>query len=313
MKIYPHWLHMSGIITEADVPNISECLNIPPTLWESFIKASGTQIFALKTPDNTEIASIMILPSGKHGSVLLRGDWFDRYPDQSIKSLCDLMYQKAGNCLRLDNSFKDFDGILDFEEIKRLSHRDNFRDFLKGSATEDRKKKKRDKNPDSTNRGGIPDIHDNHRWIQYGDSDSTSSAKFYTCADGHNKFEITQTNKVQTEILLSAYDPVDMTKYNELAKSALVKTIDFVSAASKRAKRPVQLPFWKKFLGGKVVPIKWVTHCPDKQDLTLLDSFLIWKSGLYQTLYRGIERFNLQYFDVEAIAAEIETRLMLPE
>lgn len=312
MKIYPHWTHFSGILTEDDVQDISETLNIPPTLWKGFTKDSGTQLFTLKTPDNTELASIMIPPSGKHGSALLRGDFFDTYPDQSIKDFINFMYSKAGNCLRLDISFKDTSGILAFDDYKRMSKLENYLDYCTGTATVSRKKKRLRKDPDSTNRGGVPDVHDNHRWIQYGDSDSSSCAKFYECQDGFNKFEITLKNKSQTKVLMDAYNPGDMTVFNDRAKEALVKTINFIKPASKRAKRPVQVESFEKFLGSKVLPIRWTTHSPEKQDLTLLDSFLLWKSGIYNSLWRGIERFKLPYNDIEAIAQEMEDRLTMP-
>ena len=318
MRQYIHWLEMTGILQHSepdcdisDFEIVAHTLNLPPSLFKSFTTRNGTTVYTYATSDNLEAVSIVIPQTG-YGRVTLRGSFFDAFPTQSILEFKDLMYSLKGNCLRLDNSFKDTSGILNYGEYRRMSELDNYLDYCTGSAVVNKKILKKEL-PDSTNRKGVPDVHMNHKLIHFGDSNSSQFAKFYECLDGHCKFETTHKNKTHTKILLNAYNPNDMSEYQALAKTALIKIIDFVTPASKRAKRPVQIESYRKFLGSKVEKIKWTTYSPKKQELSKLESFLNWKAKSISHLWSGISKYNLPRRDIEAIMHDIESRLVFPE
>jgi len=303
MRIYQHWLEQTGIFSDDDVPKIADLLNLPASL---FVKspANGGGSKYIYSIDNKELVSISVPLSAEYKKVTIRGQYFDLYPTQSTKELTNFLFSRKGNCKRLDISFKETDSedLLNYDEYKAMSKKEVYLDYLTGSSVSNKKRKEDKSDPNSTNRKGIPDIHDNHRWIQYGDSNSTSHAKLYECTDGFNKLEVTLRNPEQSKLILEAYDTSDMSDFNELSLKALVKTINFVTPSSKRAKRLVQIASFRQFLGGEVKAIKWSEHCPERQELLLLDSFDLWKSHLHTNLLRGIDRFQLDPYQIEGIA-----------
>lgn len=306
-KIYIHWFEMSGLIKTDDLPEICDYLNIPVSLLKQFTTRRGTAISTYDTATGTQAVYISI-PAEGHGCVKLTGSYFNTFPEQSIQGLKNFLFARAGNCLRLDVSIKDTSGILDFNEYARMSKLENYLDYCMGSAVTNRKKKKGEL-PDSNNRQGIPDVHQNHTLIHYGDANSPSYAKLYVCPDGFCKFEITLRERTRTKALLRAYDTKDMMIFNGMTLEALVKTINFVTPASKRAKRPIQVDSYAKFLGGRVKPIKWAIHSPEKQSLTKIEKLIAFKKKVIGQLYGCISRFGIAQTDIETITVEIETRL----
>jgi len=311
MKLYVHWLEMTGLISTDDIATITDSLNIPESLLKTFITTKGTTVCTFETGEESESVRINI-PEEGYGRVTLRGGFFDAFPAQSIRDFKDFMYSRKGNCLRLDVSFKDTSGYLNFEDYFRMSRLDNYLDYLVGSTVVCRKRKIREV-PDSNNRQGVPDLHANHRLIHYGDANAKQFAKFYQCPDGINKFEITLKDKAQAKVLLNAYDISNMNAFNELAKGALVKAINFITPVSKRGKRPVQIESYRKFLGSEVKPIKWTEHCPEKQRLNKLESLLKFREKIFKQLWSCIPMFDIPEHDIEALLLEVKMRLVSQE
>ena len=141
--------------------------------------------------DNTE-GVVITVPVHAYAIVKLHGAFFDNYRNFPAHEFWSFIQSKQGNALKVDISFEDTDQILDFEEIKRMSLFENYQSYITGSCITDRKRKKGNiEIPDSTNRGGVPDVHINHPLIHYGDVDSTVCGKCYVIpATGNIKFEI---------------------------------------------------------------------------------------------------------------------------
>ena len=310
MKIFIHWLELTGLFRESDIPEILDGLNLPQSI-KYFMTRKGTAVYTWDAPKEAESVYISI-PAEGYSRIKLTGGYFNTFPDQSIQSLRDSMFARKGNCLRLDISLKDTDGDLNFEDFKRMSGLDHYLDYCRGSAVANRKTKKKEI-PDSTNRQGVPDVHANHKLIHYGDSNSKQYAKLYRCPDGFSKFEVTLRDKAQAKTLLGFYDIADMSTFNAEAKRALVKVIDFVTPASKRAKRPVQVDAFRDFLGGEVKPIKWSTYAPEKRQKEEIETFYASSGKIIAQLRNVVSRYNLPRQDLEAKIQELEALLIFPE
>jgi hypothetical protein len=304
---------MTGMITCQDIPEICGYLGIPESLLSEYVTKKGTYIGTYNVyggEGSTEAVRINI-PAEGYGRVSLHGSYFDSNPEHSVYDFKTFMYGRKGNCKRLDISLKDSAGYLDFEEYVRMSSLEDYQKYCAGTSVVCRKKKKGEL-PDSNNRGGIPDVHANHTLIHYGDANSNSYAKFYICNDGKCKFEVTLMKNEQTKAVLNAYHHRDMSIFNALARQALVKVIDFVTPASKVAKRKVQIESYRKFLGSTVQPIKWSAYTDAKEKLTLAAQMNRTSSRLVSMLLNCIPKFNVSEQDTERIVDDIKALLTPP-
>ena len=307
MKIFTHWLEMTGLITVDDIDHVCDCLNIPPSLLKEFTTRKGTYIATYSTADDSE-AVYFSIPADGYGRVTLRGSYFDTFSEQSMQEFIQFMYSRKGNCKRLDISLKDTAGLIQFVEYARMSSLENYLDYCTGSSLVSRKKKKGEV-PDSNNRQGVPDVHQNHTLIHYGDANSSSYAKLYICLDGFSKFEVTLTNKDNAKVLLDAYNHSDMTAFNALAKAALVKTINFVKPGSKVSKRLEQIASFKTFLGSEIKPVSWSTYSPAKQKRSVDEALIAFRDQMIAQLWTCIPRFDIPTDEIEALTAAIEATL----
>lgn len=307
-KIYIHWLELTGLLSLTDLPDICHHLAIPGSLFKQFETRKGTNVLTYDTVTGSEAVYISI-PREGHSRLTLRGSYFDNFPEQSLRGLLDLMFSRYGNCLRLDISLKDTAGHIDFVEYARMSGRNNYTDYCSGSSVTNRKKTFGEV-PDSNNRGGVPDVHQNHTLIHFGNADSRSYAKLYVCLDGFSKFEVTLQNNKQTRVLLDTYDIDSMGVFNALSKAALVKCINFVTPASKKQKRLEQISSYAKFLGAPVKPIRWTAFTPAAEKLTKMAALVAVRDRVISQLWSCISRFDVPRADIEALTAEIEARLL---
>jgi len=127
MRLYIHWLEMTGLISTDDIAEITDSLSIPQSLLKTFKTTKGTTVCTFDAAEDSESVYISI-PQEGYGRVTLRGGFFDAFPGQSIRDFKDFMYSRKGNCLRLDVSFKDISGYLNFEEYSRMSLLENHLD-----------------------------------------------------------------------------------------------------------------------------------------------------------------------------------------
>lgn len=264
MKSYFHHLETTAVtITDDDLNSLIELFAVPMNLFNDYvIKSSGTRVLAYKDPQTGKESIAISIPKTAYAIVKLHGAFFDRYPDFPVHKFWAFIKGKQGNCIRTDVSFEDVEHVLDFNEIRRMSLTDNYKSYLTGSAILDIKRKQTDDVPDSSNRHGVPDVHANHKIIHYGNVGSPTSGRAYVMENGNIKFEIIIIDKKHTTAILDSYTPETIDVWRNLVTGALIKFVNFVTPSSKRAKRPVKIPMWHRFIDSDLQPICWKNYEP---------------------------------------------------
>lgn len=283
MIIRLHWFeHTFSEITDEQLQQLVDLTGIPRVALKSYTTKAGTCVYTyiLKGSGGEESLSIMV-PQKGYGRITLRGSFFDAFPDVEIYPIFLFLSDLGGNAKRVDYSFEDDSNLLNFEEIRRLSTAGNYQNYLVGLSLGNRKRdRKYNLIPDSNNRQGVPDVHTNHQLIHFGDA----KRNFVKCY--HNgtftKFELTIADSDQNHTLLSLYNEKYLEHFNTAAIAALVKHINFVTPASKRAKRYIKLDWWENFLGSDVRPICWREYQEEALE--------IHSEGFVEALQRGIAR-----------------------
>lgn len=314
MYLHFHWLQASTLhITEPDLFELCKLVNVPLRLFNSFTRKSGVTIYQYSVPGSSAEDSIYIsIPESEdaYGIVTLKGSFFDSYPEFPVHLFRDFIHRKAGNFLRVDLSFDDDVGCLDYTEYMQMSLAANYKSYITGSVITNRKKK-RSETPDSNNRCGIPDLHTNHQLIHYGNA-SGNYAKLYVNAKQQAKVELTIQDKKQNNILLDLYSPESIETFIDAAKGALVKHLNFCTPASIRAKRPKQIDSWSEFLGSTPRPIRWTDYTPANVEGLNIDkaNVELFESGLSRAIaqLQNFSRKHDFYADVVKDIAEIESR-----
>lgn len=303
MIIRLHWFeHTYQDISDEQLQQLVDLTGIPRTAFKSYTTKSGTSVYTytLQGAGGEEAVSVTV-PQKGYGRITLRGSFFDAFPNVETFPIYEFLSDLGGNAKRVDYSFEDDTNQLDFEEIRRLSTAGNYQNYLTGLALGNRKRdRKYNLCPDSNNRQGIPDVHANHRLIHYGDA----KRNFVKCY--HNgsftKFELTLTDPDQNHILLMLYCPQRIADFNTAAIAALVKHVNFITPASKRAKRYIKLDWWEKFLGSDIKPIRWTEYreeATEKQTENFVDSLQRHVARLQNLLQKhGLNGF---YFDLSRI------------
>lgn len=253
----------------ASLDSLATILQIPVKHFKHSVTGNGTDTYTvwLKNASEAKDGSVFVtFPQKATGYLKLYGSWFDKHPDTRIDLLRDWMIARSGNPKHLDWTYLDTDGVLSFFEYEAMSLRSVYRDWCTGTALIDRSDDGKkatnnpDINPDSNHRQGWPDIHANHRWIQYGNRASSNYVKFYErLSDGMAKFELTQQDEGQARITLSLYHPDTMDAFNNFLKSALVKALDFTNPETMQ-----RVESYQQFLGSNVEPIVWAKLKPEK-------------------------------------------------
>ena len=311
MQIYIHWAEFSHSLKKRDFADITAALQLPASAWTATTSRHGTLYYTL-TIDGTEAAAVTF-PRHGTGTMTLRGSYFDA-DTAPISDLWCLLQSTGSNPLRLDISYLDDQRHLSVDEYRRMSQRDVYQDYITGTVTADRKRKRKTDAPDSTNRQGVPDVHDNHPLIHYGDSDSRTFAKFYQRPDGLCKVEITLRDKAQAAALLDAYTAETEQAFNDLAKAALVKTINFVRPSTRHSRRPKKVASWAAFLGSDVQPVNWsaVTVPPEQKPVPQQLKYHIGR--LQNFLARnGLADYISQLLDLEMTLTTAYTTIQEPQ
>ncbi|MSN26200.1 MAG: hypothetical protein GJV46_10080 [Geobacter sp.] len=311
-----HFHHAEASVYAADIADIADLLQIPKNLFKHYQHKNGTSIYTYAVPDSGAKESVVIrIPesTAAAGMVKLHGSYFDSAEQFPMHKLRDYVSSHNGNIYHLDISYVDDEGHLDADEIKRMSLLENYKAYLTGVCTTSRKKSTGSK-VDSNSRGGIPDVHANFNLIHYGNA-SGNYVKFYQQIGKHAKFELTLRDKVYIKLLLEKYQPDSIAAFETLSKSALVKHLNFITPASKRAKRPVQIDSYRNFLGSETKPVNWTEHKPAKdlagEDFTAgLSRAIAQLQNLFKKhrIYAGLEK-DIYRLQTKALNAFSDTRL----
>lgn len=312
MIIRLHWFEHTYLdLSNEQLQQLIDLTGIPRSAFKSYTTKAGTSVFTftLQGSGGEEAVSLTV-PQKGYGRITLRGSYFDAYPDADIHPLFLHLSELGGNPKRVDYSFEDDSNLLDFEEIRRLSLTGNYQNYLVGLSLGNRKRdRKYNHAPDSNNRQGIPDVHANHRLIHFGDA----KRNFVKCYDNgaFTKFELTLVDPEQNHVLLLLYCPQRIGDFNNAAIAALVKHLNFVTPASKRAKRYIKLDWWETFIGSDIKPIRWTDYrkeAADHQTENFVHSLQRGVARLQNLLQRaGINGFYFELSQIERQAAEIWT------
>jgi len=300
MQIYIHWFEASHSLNLKQFSEVTKSLQQPARAWKRSTTKAGTLIYTLSI-DNTESAAITFPPHGT-GTITIRGSYFDA-ATAPISAMWVLLQSTGTNIKRLDISYLDNEQLLSFDNIKRMSLRDNYQQYITGTVTANRKRTSKD-SPDATNRQGVPDVHANHPLIHYGNADAKSFAKFYQRPDGLNKFEITLRDRLQAAALMDAFTADTEAAFITLAKQALVKTINFVLPSTRHSRRPKKVPAWDAFLGGPIAPLKWSSVTVPIEQKPFADQLRYHVGRMQNLLTRsGLTQLVPQLLDLETIIA----------